>query len=248
LSKQSAGVGFGKTGLSLLITSVILVVLGVFGTMGRRSDGVGAVADRAGVGRGLFSSEGGEVYVNPLDPVPKAEWEVLTGCRLVETPTNAAHHFRVQRDKPMVFRLYFVEAPEVTDPDEDEVAEQVRYFGWPAKWEAGEASDRLSVLGQEAWQAVEALLSERPFVILTKFELRRETHHFYALVVFEDVDGKRRTLQEWLVERGYAVITRPALGWLPIQVSTEQFIERMEGLEHVAQREKRGGWGVLQAR
>jgi endonuclease YncB( thermonuclease family) len=132
----------------------------------------------------------------------------------------------------------------LTDPPEDEVAEQSRYFGWSPKWSSEECADRLTALGQQAWQAVEKLLRERPFIVLTKFELRRESHHFYALVVYEDQNGRRRTVQEWLVEQGYATITDSALGWLPTQVASEQFVEQLQRLERIAQQERRGGWGM----
>ena len=238
----------------MLITIGILVVLGVFGGARRgtpRADepaGATAVSSMgepvAGTGRAVPASSG--AYMNPLDPPPKAEWEVLTGCALIRTPTNAAHHFRVQRDgKPMVFRLYFVESPEPTEPAEDEVEGMAEYFGWPSKWSPEECADHSMELGQQAWQAVEALLASRPFMVLTKYEVRRETHHFYALVVIEDEQRRRRTLQEWLVERGFATIMRPSLGWLPIQVSSERYVERLEGLQLAAQRERRGGWGLV---
>ena len=80
--------------------------------------------------------------------------------------------------------------------------------------------------------------------MLTKFELRRESHHFYALVVYEDQNGRRWTVQEWLVEQGYATITDSALGWLPTQVASEQFVEQLQRLERIAQQERRGGWGM----
>jgi|GEM_PF-2229656 len=240
----------------MLITIGILMVLGVFAKAHRdRVSAPPAVAERRGAeGDGeLISRAGlegpGETYINPLDPVPKAEWEILTGCEVIKNPTNAAHHFRVRRsadhEKPIVFQLYFVEAPDLNDPGEDEVSNQARAFGWPVNWSVEESADRCAALGEQAWQEVEKLL-ERPFMVLTKFELRRETHLYYALVLFEDESGRRRTLQEWLVEHGYATITRPALGWLPVQLSADQFIERLEALQHEAQRERRGGWGVAQ--
>jgi endonuclease YncB( thermonuclease family) len=241
------GVGIGKAGLSMLTTIGILVVLTMFAGAHRRQaaeDDSGLDASRAGWQADMSGSGAAESYNNPLDPVPKAEWEVLTGCQLVANPTNAADHFRVQRDKPIVFQLYFVDAPELTDPPEDEVAEQSRYFGWSPKWTSEECADRLTALGQQAWQAVEKLLRERPFIVLTKFELRRESHHFYALVVYEDQNGRRRTVQEWLVEQGYATITDSALGWLPTQVASEQFVEQLQRLERIAQQERRGGWGM----
>jgi endonuclease YncB( thermonuclease family) len=235
----------------MLLTLGILVVLGIFGG-GRRGAGSGRAEVEHAVSGGVDPGWGqammvstAEVPMNPLDPAPRAEWEVLTSCQLVKTPTNAAHHFRVMRDgKPMVFRLYFVEAPELADPEDDEVADLARYFGWPQKWSAEECADRSVTLGQEAWQAVEGMLEAQPFMVLTRFDRRRESHQFDALVVIQDEQGQRRTLQEWLVERGLAMVTRPSLGWLPIQVSADQFVERLEGLQREAQRQRRGGWGV----
>lgn len=241
----------------MLITTGILVVLGMFGGARRDAPRAGGVSagvlttsalgePLAGAGRAVPASS--EAYLNPLDPAPKAEWEVLTGCELIRTPTNAAHHFRVRRDgKPMVFQLYFVESPEPTEPGEDEVEEQAEYFGWPSKWSPEEGAERSMELGQQAWQAVEALLANRPFIVLTKYEVPRESHHFYALVMIQDEQQRRRTLQEWLVERGWATITQPPLGWLPIQVSSDRYVERLERLEHAAQRERRGGWGMATA-
>jgi endonuclease YncB( thermonuclease family) len=234
--------------MSLLVTFGILVVLGVVGG-GRRPVGaarmVGGVESGTSGGSGMELPVSAEVPVHPLDPAPRAEWEVLTGCQLVKTPTNAAHHFRVKRDeKPMVFALYLVRAPELTEPDEDEVEEWARYFGWPKKWSPEECADRVLDLGEQAWREVEALLEVRPFIVLTRFDRRREMHHFYALVVIEDEQGNRRTLQEWLVERGYGTIEPAGLGWLPLQVSSEQYFERLDRLQQVAQRERRGGWGV----
>lgn len=247
---------FGRSGLSVLITVGILVVLGLFAGGRRGGGGEARVGSRAsvgaqslgeavsGAGRELPAS--GVAYTHPLDPVPRAEWEVLTGCVLVRTPTNAAHHFRVRRDgKPMVFELYFVESPEPTDPGEEVLEELAAYFQWPETWSPEEKADRATALGQQAWQAVEALLESRPFMVLTKYELRRETHHFFALVVIEDEQGRRRTLQEWLVEQGLARVTEPSLGWLPIQMSSERFVGRLNALAQTAQRERRGGWGPV---
>lgn len=188
------------------------------------------------------------IYDHPLDPAPKAEWEVLVGCELAQTPTNAANHFRVMWEgKPMVFELYFVEAPELTEPGEDEVTEVAEYFGWPRRGGVEAWRARSIELGERAWEAVETLLKGHPFMVLTKFDRRDDTHHFYGLVVFEEEPGRRRTLQEWLVERGYVRLTRPALGWLPLQVDSGRFVERLETLQLEAQRQRQGGWGAAVA-
>ena len=94
----------------MLTTIGILVVLTMFAGAHRRQaaaeDDSGLDASRAGWQADVSGYGSAESYDNPLDPVPKAEWEVLTGCQLVANPTNAADHFRVQRDKPIVFQLY----------------------------------------------------------------------------------------------------------------------------------------------
>ncbi len=235
----------GKVGLSLLITGAILVVLGVFAAGRPRPVDV----DTAGQGRGGGTARVlADTYINPLDPVPKAEWEVLLGCELVRTPTNAAHHFRVSWEgKPMVFELYFVAAPELTEPEEEEVAEMAQYFGWPRKGGANAWKTRSIDLGHHAWKAVESLLQSKPFMVLTKFDRRHDTHHFYGLVVIEDERGGRRTLQEWLVEHGYARISPESLGWLPLQVESDLFVERLETKQREAQRDRRGGWAAIAA-
>jgi len=240
--------------MSMLITGGILVVLGMIGGRPRGGEAEWARDGRDGrdgrsLGMGGSLPVAAEMYINPLEPPPKAEWEVLTGCELVRTPTNSAHHFRVMWDgKPMVFELYFVETPEVTEPDDDRVADQARYFGWPDRAGPDAWTARSVDIGEQAWKSVEERLEGGGFLVLTKFERRTGTHHYFAVVVIEDGPGRRRTLQEWLVEQGYGMITRPSLGWLPMQIDSEQFIERLEHLQVEAQRARKGGWGGLAVR
>lgn len=240
----------------MLVTVGIMVVLGIFASgyrQQRAAAASGKEAARTPVPGGALETLDptlvSDVYANPLDPPPKAVWDVLTNCQLLPNKTNAAHHFHVRRGSdPFVFQLYCAEAPEVAAPSEDQIEEQAEHFGLIDRMEPERYGEALSELGEKAWQAVEQLLSGRRFLVLTKWERRPDTHHYYAFVFIEEENGARRSLQEWLVEHGYAIITRPALGRLPTGETSDQFIERLERQQYAAQEQKRGGWAILATR
>jgi endonuclease YncB( thermonuclease family) len=253
-----------RTGLSVLITVGIMLGLGVVAAVHRRqipppaAETTHQIAPTGSVS--AISLTPDDFPANPLDPPPKAEWEVLPSCRLLPNKTNAAHYFHVTRGPaparahqsdlggdPFVFQLYGVEAPEATTASDDEVAEQSRYFGLAEHLDEEESAERLGELGQQAWAAVAHLLS-RPFAVFTRWERRPDSHYFYAFVYLKDDDGTRRFLQDWLVEHGYAIITRPSLGRLPNGQKGEQFLEDLEVLQHSAQQRKSGAWGLLSER
>jgi endonuclease YncB( thermonuclease family) len=244
-----------------LITVAIMLGLGVVGAVHRRQVPVGI--EEGGKSLAATGSVSGSLSsdpfpANPLDPPPKAEWEVLPSCRLLDNNANAAHYFHVTRmpnsaqttagesggGDPFVFQLYGVDAPATTAPSDDEVAEQSRYFGLAEHLDEGECAERLSELGDQAWAAVKQLLS-RPFAVFTRWERRPGSHYFYAFVYLQDEKGNRRFLQDWLVEHGFATITRPSLGRLPNGQKGERFVEDLEALQHAAQRQKKGAWGLL---
>ena len=244
--------------MSVLITVVILLGLGVLAAVHRPET---SPAPAEGVQEPVAASGSlspvalapDDLPANPLDPPPKAEWEVLPSCRLLPNKTNAAHSFHVMRGSdpsgdPFVFQLYGVESPEATTPSDDEVAAQSRYFGLAEDLNEEECAEKLGRLGQQAWAAVEQLLSDQPFAVFTRWERRPDSHYFYAFVYVRDEHGNRRFLQDWLVENGYAMITRPSLGRLPNGQKGEQFLEDLETLQHSAQQRKSGAWGLLSAK
>jgi endonuclease YncB( thermonuclease family) len=243
-----------RTGLSLVITGVIMVTLGVVAALHRRRAPAAVAVESGGpevVPAGSMTALSHvpvDLPDHPLDPAPKAEWEVLPSCRLVRNKTNAAHYFHVVRGgDTFVFQLYGVDAPGPTAASDEEVAEQSRYFGLAQRLDETECAERLGRLGEEAWTAVEELIGGRPFVVFTRWERRPDSHHFYALVYFRDGEGNRRFLQEWLVQEGYAMITRPSLKRLPNGQRAEQFLENLETLQRSAQQRKAGAWGLLSA-
>ncbi len=61
--------------------------------------------------------------------VPAADWEVLTGCKFLPGSFNDGDSFHASyKGKTYVFRLYYVDAPEVEDQFPDRVKAQARYF------------------------------------------------------------------------------------------------------------------------
>ena len=58
------------------------------------------------------------------------KWDVLEGCRLVETGWRDGDSFHVRyRDREYVFRLHFVDAPETDNTEPARVEDQAAYFG-----------------------------------------------------------------------------------------------------------------------
>lgn len=245
-----------QIGLSLLITSAILLVLGLLASAHRQSYAPPSAETyntlAAGVPATASPLAADTPPENPLLTAakPKAEWEVLPSCRLVPNKTNAAHHFhtRSHGSDAFVFQLYCVTAPEVTIPTEEDIDQWGRYFGFSNRMSDKAKGEALVRLGTQAWTAVERLLQDREFLVLTKWKQPEGTHHYYALVFFRDDEGRLRSLQEWLVEQGYAQITPQALDHLPTGESLEQFVARLEEQQRAAQNGRRGGWGQLALR
>jgi hypothetical protein len=238
-----------RTGLSLLITGVIMLALGVLGAVNRDGRRLNGMAESSGsllaAGSTSLPSDA-EPSAHPLYRPPVAEWDVLTGCELADNKTNAAHHFHVRRgDDVFVFHLYFTAAPEVTTAKPDQVTAQARYFGLAEHLPENQWDKTLGHLGNEAWGYVAHLLQQRPFFVFTKWEKRPETHHYYAFVYLEDEDGEKRFLQELLAARGLAVITEPSLERLPDGSAAAAFLERLENLQRQAQQENAGAWAAF---
>src|SRR5262249_52977980 len=58
-----------------------------------------------------------------------AKWKVLENCRLIDNPENDGDTFHTgQMGKEYIFRLYFVDAPEIDLSFPDRAWEQAAYF------------------------------------------------------------------------------------------------------------------------
>lgn len=122
----------------------------------------------------------------------EAKWVTLKNCRLVSNPANDGDSFHVVADgKQYLFRLYFVDAPEVETLFPDRVREQGMYFG---------ISDAAVIqYGKEARTFTRDFLKE-PFTVRTRMQNARgmsKMERFFATV---ECGGK--DLGEALVRNG----------------------------------------------
>lgn len=159
------------------------------------------------------------------------KWEVLESCRLVETGPRDGDSFHVRhRDREYVFRLYFVDAPEIAGTEPDWVEDQAAYFGvTPAQ---------VMAIGSEASRFTAAQLKGE-FTVVTRWENARgmgNLARFYAVVL---VDGKNLTAE--LVRNGLARIHGRLANW-PDGPRSSKFISELKNLELDAHKQRRGAW------
>jgi hypothetical protein len=232
-----------RTGVSLLVTMGVMLGLGVVGAVHRAGRTTAARGSADGEGNLPHAQAEALGVAHPFHEVPTAEWDVLTGCELVENKTDAAHHFHVRRgDDTYVFELYYTSAPETSHAEVEHVNEQARYFGFSESVAEDEWEEELGRLGDEAWSGAADLLGRESFMVFTKWEKRPGTHHYYALVRLERKSGKFGLLQEWLAESGLAIMREPTLKRLPDGRSSTAFLEYLQNLQHQAQQRRLGAW------
>jgi endonuclease YncB( thermonuclease family) len=162
-------------------------------------------------------------------------WEKLERCRLISSAGNDGDSFRVSHDgKEYIFRLCFVDTPEVTVAYPDRVAAQAGYFQLDEK-------ETLKV-GQEAAEFTQELLDGGTFTVFTAWEDAKgesDLPRHYAVV-----EKGSASLIEALVEAGLArIYGMPARGTgNPVGSSPDRYVDGLRRLERDAQRTKVGGW------
>jgi endonuclease YncB( thermonuclease family) len=158
-------------------------------------------------------------------------WVTLADCHYVPNDSNDGDSFHVQAgDKEYVFRLYFVDAPEMDSINAARLVEQAKYFGLTVP--------EVIEVGREARAFVQKELSE-PFSVTTRFAhamARGKAERFLAFVQTKDGD-----LGEQLVANGFARIfgtrtTRPGT------TSAVAEAERLANVEKEAKEKHLGGW------
>lgn len=155
-------------------------------------------------------------------------WQQLADCRLVAESANDGDSFHVAwSGHEYIFRLYFVDCPEVDTRFPDRVAEQAAYFGI--------STDDALRIGRQASTFTHDFLRGR-FSVTTRWQnamgsskLRRE----YGLVKANGVD-----LAESLVANGLARIHGVDVA------NDEKEIQRLKQLEAQAKAQRRGAWGI----
>ena len=158
-------------------------------------------------------------------------WTTLNGCRFFPENFNDGDSFHVKfGQREYVFRLYFVDAPEVDDSFPERNREQCDYFGVTA----GE----LRKAG-EAAKALVAELLQRPFAVSTRWQNalgRGRLPRYYGMV---EVDGQ--DLAELLVSRGLAR-AKGTVANLPNGEHAKAHMMKLQKLESEARAKREGIW------
>jgi micrococcal nuclease len=160
-----------------------------------------------------------------------AKWETLKNVRFDPADHNDGDSFHVRyQGREFIFRLYFVDAPEVDESFPDRNREQARHFGVTAKENRKAA---------EAAKALTAELLKRPFTVTTRWQNamgRSRLPRYYAVVRVGGED-----LGEVLLKRGLA---RAKGTWanLPDGERAKPRMERLKQLEAEAKAKRIGVW------
>ena len=164
-------------------------------------------------------------------------WITLQGGHYLTKRPNDGDSFHVSVEgHEYIFRLYFVDAPEISAEFRDRVEEQAKYFGVTA--------DEVLEVGDLAKQFTREKLTE-PFLVRTCWEDaggRSRTQRFYAFVQTRTGD-----LGEQLVENGLAR-SHPATAKPEGLTSAAAEWQKLMALEQMAKHEKVGGWGANENR
>ena len=164
-------------------------------------------------------------------------WITLQGGHYLTKRPNDGDSFHVSVEgHEYIFRLYFVDAPEISAEFRDRVEEQAKYFGVTV--------DQVLEVGDLAKQFTREKLTE-PFLVRTCWEDaggRSRMQRFYAFVQTRTGD-----LGEQLVENGLAR-SHPATAKPEGLTSAAAEWQKLVKLEQKAKREKVGGWGANEDR
>lgn len=174
----------------------------------------------------------------PLDSSgkPVAEYEVLTGCQLLEDPGNDGDTFLLRTPEgDHRFCLYWVDAME-TDGGQPEAARRMaQHFGFASE-------EPLRDLATEAREFSLRLLRAFPLRVVTRWEPQPEERAFAAYVYLMQPENQPPiNLSEYIVRHGLAMI-RPANGVLPDGTPPDRFLQILRRGEAEARQENRGGW------
>ena len=165
---------------------------------------------------------------------PQGKWEVLAKCRLTTNSVADGDSFHItHKGRDYIFRLYFVDAPEVDASLTERTVDQAAYFGVAAK--------DIPKGGRMAASFARQQLAGREFTVVTRYQNamgRSRLARFYAVVL---VDGKN--LAEDLVTNGWARIYGLKANW-PDGERSAAFINRLKNLEITARGNRLGMWNT----
>lgn len=161
-------------------------------------------------------------------------WQTLTGCTLIENEWNDGDSFHVRaKGREYIFRLYFVDAPEVHDVSsgKSRTTEQARY------WKISKTT--LATLADAATNLSRSVLASGPFTVLTRWEDARGDSHLPRQ--FAVIQTSRGDLAELLVSNGLARIHGHYLNY-PGGLDAGAYQARLKSIEAKARSARLGGW------
>ncbi len=165
--------------------------------------------------------------------VSHGAWVVLNNCVYVSNQSNDGDSFHVRADgRRYLFRLYFVDTPEMDPGFKERVEEQAKYFGI--------SNENVVRVGRVAKEFTREKLSQ-PFTVRTCFQDalgRSRMERYYAIVQTASGD-----LGEQLVENGLARIHGASANPVGLPSANVEW-QKLNQLEIAAKAEKVGGWGV----
>ena len=159
-------------------------------------------------------------------------WEVLDGCRLVDSPINDGDSFKVRhQDDTFIVRLYFVDCLETHDTYMDRVRDQARYFSI--------SETEVITAGKQATAYTKQFLKGEFTVITQSIDARGgKEPRVFGLV---SKDGTFLSMD--LVNQGLALIYgMPTLAIWPGGLSAPAYLSRLKQLERRAQQDRIGIW------
>ena len=162
-----------------------------------------------------------------------AKWKVYKNATLIKHNYNDGDSFHVKCNRyHYIFRLYYVDTPEMSDSYPKRVQAQADYFNITLK--------QALKIGQDATKFSCALLSKKPFTVYTKKEDARgnsKKKRYFAMIKIGD-----DWLSTLLVEEGLARIYGKRID-LPEDGKPERkYSARLKSKERVAKKAKKGAW------
>jgi endonuclease YncB( thermonuclease family) len=159
-------------------------------------------------------------------------WEVLDGCRLVDSPINDGDSFKVRHQgDTFIIRLYFVDCLETHDTYMDRVRDQARYFSI--------SETEVITAGKQATAYTKQFLKDEFTVITQSLDARGgKEPRVFGLV---SKDGTFLSMD--LVNQGLArIYGMPTRAIWPGGLSAPAYLSRLKQLERRAQQDRIGIW------
>ncbi len=169
---------------------------------------------------------------------PDGAWEILDGCRLVTNSVVDGDSFHVShKGREYIFRLYFVDTPEVDASLTERAVDQAAYFGIGTK--------DIPRGGRKAADFARQKLMGREFTVVTRWRnaMGRSTlARFYGVVL-----ARGENLAEELVANGWGRIYGLKANW-PDGPRSTTFINKLKNLELGAREKRLGMWNTNEFR